>query len=153
MVDLILKISAYIQEKIDCEFTFITKDTENFKEKVKKVGLKAFKIVSGNNAFVHESLRNQDFGFLLREDILLNRVASPIKFLEYTSNGVIPIVTSCVGDYSKQVLDKNLGIVYTGDCEILVNELRQIHRVKNEYRNRLYRFSSKLIWDKFDLEL
>ena len=40
------------------------------------------------------------YGFVLRDDILINRVANPTKMLEYLQFGIIPIVLSpFIGDY------------------------------------------------------
>ena len=59
---------------------------------------------------VLKELRKYDFGFLLRDDNIVNNTASPIKFLEYVSNGVIPIMSDGIGDYSRLVHDKKIGI-------------------------------------------
>lgn len=42
------------------------------------------------------------YGFILRDDIVLNRVAAPTKLIEYLSYGLIPIVkTINIGDSVK----------------------------------------------------
>ncbi|MES2427315.1 MAG: glycosyl transferase family 1 [Bacteroidota bacterium] len=41
-----------------------------------------------------------DFGFLLRDDNIVNQVASPTKLIEYLSYGIVPIVLAPnIGDY------------------------------------------------------
>ena len=48
-------------------------------------------------------------GFVLRDDVLVNRVACPTKLLEYIQYGVLPIVLSdAIGDF------KELGYKYIG---------------------------------------
>lgn len=41
-----------------------------------------------------EEYNRFDFGFLLREDNVVNRIANPTKLFEYISRGIIPIVLS-----------------------------------------------------------
>ena len=56
-------------------------------------------------------LQLADVGFLLREDALVNRVASPTKFAEYLAAGVPVLTTPWVGDYSAVVAATGLGHV------------------------------------------
>lgn len=57
------------------------------------------------------SLSKYEFGFLFREDIVVNKVSSPIKLCEYISCGVKPIMSSCIGDYSVMIKKNKMGIV------------------------------------------
>lgn len=43
-----------------------------------------------------------DLGFILRDDIIVNRVACPTKIIDYLEYGIIPII-SCpeIGDFNK----------------------------------------------------
>lgn len=58
------------------------------------------------------------YGFILREDIIVNRVACPTKLVEYIAMGIIPIV-DCedIGDF------KSLGMKYITLNEFLSSEL------------------------------
>lgn len=49
---------------------------------------------------VQAALPNFDFGFLLREDSIVNRVSCPTKLIEYLLHGVIPIMEAAVGDFN-----------------------------------------------------
>ncbi|CCP09612.1 Glycogen synthase [Stenotrophomonas maltophilia SKK35] len=45
--------------------------------------------------------RKCDFGFILREDSVVNNVACPTKIVEYLANGIVPIIDSDqIGDFS-----------------------------------------------------
>lgn len=47
-----------------------------------------------------EEYRKCHFGFILREDVIVNRVACPTKLIEYLAMGIIPIVdTTQIGDF------------------------------------------------------
>lgn len=60
---------------------------------------------------VYEELCNADYGILLREDNLTNRVSSPVKFAEYLNAGLNVIISSCVKDAAEFVKAHNCGIV------------------------------------------
>jgi glycosyltransferase involved in cell wall biosynthesis len=53
-----------------------------------------------------------DFGLLIRETSVTNKVASPVKFAEYLSCGLKVIISQNLGDYSDLVRDKGLGWLY-----------------------------------------
>ena len=95
--------------------------------------------------------KEQDFGFLLRENLLFNRISSPIKFLEYSSNGVVPIITQFVGDYSNDVEKYKLGIIFKGSISNLINNIKSVSSEIVEYRTRNYKYSSKLLWNTLNI--
>jgi hypothetical protein len=62
--------------------------------------------------------RECHYGFILREDILVNRVACPTKLMEYLATGVIPVVDSeNIGDF------KAMGMQYIHLTDLLKNQL------------------------------
>lgn len=91
-------------------FTIITKDQEKAKEKAISKHIHC-EVKTLKNHEVFDELKKYDFGFLVRENNLVNNVASPIKFLEYLRGGVIPIMTEGIGDYSKEAKIYNIGYV------------------------------------------
>jgi glycosyltransferase involved in cell wall biosynthesis len=50
-----------------------------------------------------------DYGLLLREETITNKVASPVKFAEYLSCGLKIIISNNLGDYSEFVKNSNCG--------------------------------------------
>ena len=50
-----------------------------------------------------------DVGLLLRDDLPVNRVASPTKFAEYCLCGLPVLTTPYVGDFSEYVRQFSLG--------------------------------------------
>lgn len=56
-----------------------------------------------------------DVGMLLRHDVLMNAVASPVKVGEYLSCGLFVLLTSGVGDYSSTLPDAGLGMLLEQD--------------------------------------
>jgi glycosyltransferase involved in cell wall biosynthesis len=56
-------------------------------------------------------LSKMEFGFLIRDNILLNNVASPIKLAEYLSCGVNPIISDSLTEFERLIEESNCGIV------------------------------------------
>jgi glycosyltransferase involved in cell wall biosynthesis len=98
---------------------------------------------------VQAYLQTCDFGFLLRENSTVNKIASPVKFLEYTANGVIPIISTNVGDYSADVTKNNIGIClksnYQLDQKLMITVNSFIK--DNSVFQRLYSYSEKFKWE------
>jgi len=77
------------------------------------------------------------YGFILRDDILVNRVANPTKLAEYLQYGIIPIVKlSQIGDYNQyqyeymdyQKLDDKMQPVKSDKNKEVAREINKKHR-------------------------
>ena len=77
-----------------------------------------------------------NFGIILRHDILLNNVASPIKIGEYLATGLAIICSKGIGDYSQAISQAGAGVVLEGDHleEGLVDLFADVNQLV-EYRN------------------
>ena len=51
---------------------------------------------------VKSELENATYGFIIRHDIEVNRVATPTKISSYLSAGVLPIYSNCLIDFHAQ---------------------------------------------------
>ncbi|MCF6243900.1 MAG: hypothetical protein L3J43_02555 [Sulfurovum sp.] len=56
-------------------------------------------------------LNTKEYGFLIREDDIVNNVASPIKLAEYLSTGVNVIISSALTSYAQEVENAGAGIM------------------------------------------
>lgn len=56
-----------------------------------------------------------DYGVLIRERSVTNRVASPTKFAEYLGAGLPVIISEGIGDYADFVRNNRCGIVLSGE--------------------------------------
>lgn len=54
-----------------------------------------------------------DYGLLIREQSITNKVASPVKFAEYLACGLTVVISENLGDYSQFVYKNNCGSLYT----------------------------------------
>ncbi|MGQ9662698.1 MAG: glycosyltransferase [Kiritimatiellia bacterium] len=59
-------------------------------------------------------LSASDAGVIMREDTVVNNVASPVKVGEYLGCGLPVILTKGIGDYSEMVVRKGVGVCLDG---------------------------------------
>jgi glycosyltransferase involved in cell wall biosynthesis len=144
IIDLYIAIENQIPNSL---FTVLTKEEETVINLLKKKKVKNFHVKCLKQDQVLNELVNHDFGFLLRDDILMNNCASPVKFAEYISRGVVPIISKGVGDYSKLVEDNGLGLVVSLD-DLSVSKVEIMKKFKNDnLTEKLFLFSENLLWN------
>lgn len=99
------------------KFRFLTKDVDGLKEKCEKIGLPEgrWSAMACRQDEVPMELAKADCGIILRDDILVNRVASPIKIGEYLAAGLALIVSPGIGDVSRLLSGKPFVKVLNGD--------------------------------------
>jgi hypothetical protein len=92
-------IKSCISESI--EYVVLTGEKEKFEKLVAQYGLlENIKILSLPASELPNIYKIANYGFILRDDIPLNNVASPTKLIEYLHFGIIPIVRSeKIGDF------------------------------------------------------
>jgi len=89
-----------------------------------------------DHAQVAEALAGCDFGIMVREKTITNRVASPTKFAEYLSSGLRVITNAGLGDFSAMVAAHHLGLVVEEG-----QPLPELRQVSHEDRQRLRAFA------------
>ena len=89
-----------------------------------------------------------DFGLLLRENSITNKVASPVKCAEYLSRGLQVLITPDIGDYSEQIRENELGIVVELDQKLpTLNKGIKQHQI--DYANTNLNKNSSLVIKKY----
>ncbi len=142
-----VKLYSYIEKKLkNTKLTIITLDKDTAIDIVNKYDILNCEIKSLSHKKVLKELNNYDFGFLLRDDNIVNHVASPIKFLEYISNGVIPIMTNNIGDYSKIAVDNHIGIILDNKFHIDFKRMNVLWKDKDIFL-RMKRVSDDFLWE------
>ncbi|MBA2611565.1 MAG: hypothetical protein H0U95_06315 [Bacteroidetes bacterium] len=61
-----------------------------------------------------------DYGLLIRENSITNKVASPVKYAEYLASGLKVILSDGLGDYSQLSVEKNWGFIFKGSNDIII---------------------------------
>ncbi len=128
-------------DKYNYKFIILTGEEEVMTKKVRELGLiNKIIIKSVLPAELKKYYSIANYGFILRDDHILNRVACPTKLIEYMQYGIIPIV-KCdkIGDFYEyeyeyvKVEDLNLGlknIKSTKNINIIKNIKSNIENVE-----------------------
>ena len=74
----------------------LVKDKKLAQKLVQKYQIQNYEIDFVPVEDVPKKLASVKFGFLIRDDLELNRVATPTKLMTYVGNGVIPILSECL---------------------------------------------------------
>lgn len=95
--DKILSLYSEIEKKYKNVFLKIySKDIENAQKLIEKANIHNFSVNSVPQSEIDHALADCKFGFIIREDSIINNVATPTKLGTYLANGVIPIFSSSI---------------------------------------------------------
>lgn len=118
----------------------LTGDVESFRTLCREAGIPEddFAITSCPHREVATVACAADAALLLREDNLVNRVASPTKFAEYLSMGIPVVITDVLGDFARIVGDFDVGAVVpaSNDPGLVASALRDLVLASEEARAR-----------------
>lgn len=81
-------------------FKVLTFNIDEAKRILDEKGVKNYSLKCVPKEQVKGELIETTYGFILRDDNIVNRVATPTKFSSYLSAGVIPIFSDCLRDFS-----------------------------------------------------
>jgi len=89
-----------------------------------------------------------DYGILLRNKNLTNKVASPVKFAEYLSAGLKVLISENIGDFSELVNNNNLGFMVKNHLYFEINQVskQEKERIKEFARDN---FSKDVVGVKY----
>lgn len=97
-----------IEERMpDALFKVYCFDEQGAEEILKQVGVRNYWVGSVPPEQVPMELKDASFGFVIREDCAVNRVATPTKFSSYLSAGVIPIFSRCLASFREATEEMN----------------------------------------------
>lgn len=119
------------ENNTELKYIFLTPDSEEMLSFCKNIGGE-YICKSVPPEVVSQYYAESTFGFILRDDCIVNNVACPTKLIEYLFNGVIPIVkSSSIGDFNE------LGMQYVTQEEInnaiYISNEKIISIIENNY--------------------
>lgn len=76
---------------------------------------------------LEDEIKGFKYGFLIRDDLKLNNVATPTKMSSYIGCGIIPIYSPYIKDYDKQFKNKKY-FVRVGSEKEMIDKLVQLER-------------------------
>lgn len=112
-------IYAEIEKRIpDAFFKVLTFNTEKATEIIRKNNIKNYSVACVPKEQVKGELESSTYGFIIRHDIEVNRVATPTKISSYLSAGVLPIYSPCLKDFDAQAKGKAFACAMNPDGDI-----------------------------------
>lgn len=100
--DRIVKVYRNIEKRLpDAEFRVYTKEIDEAKRVLNYNQVKHYLVEYVPENLLHDKLKECKFGFVLRDNVVVNNVATPTKLSNYLANGVIPIFSDCILDFAK----------------------------------------------------
>lgn len=87
------------QKYKDTEFRVFTFSVKEAEEICKEKGIERYSVATVAPEHMTEALKDVKFGFVLRENIAVNNVATPTKLSSYLSAGVIPVFSIYLSDF------------------------------------------------------
>ncbi len=145
-IDLMLKKLKEIENE-NYNYIFLTGQISEFRKKIEEYKIQNYILKS----VLPEELKNYyfycDYGILLRDEHILNKVANPTKLSEYMEYGLIPIVKyEDIGDYL------NLGYEYLKidnlNKKLEKNKSQKNKKIVEKIKNKTKKINfQKFIWE------
>lgn len=134
-----VKLFMQIKNRIpNATFTVLTAAQDRAKEILTKYGVDA-ELKYVHYTKVDEELRKFKYGFIVRDNNIVNNVATPTKMNSYLANGIIPIFTNVVGAFKENIAKLNYAVPLTTNNEG-IEKLFEIERDK---------FDSSSVYDEY----
>ncbi|SQD80125.1 glycosyltransferase family protein [Moritella yayanosii] len=95
----------------DSQFFLYTFDVEEAKKMVKNIGVKNVTISRSSLEEIDYKISKCHYGFLVRDDNVVNNVATPTKLSTYLSVGTKPIMTNVIHDF-ESCLNLSNAVIY-----------------------------------------
>lgn len=95
-----IEIYKMIEKIFSCELRVYTVEIEKAKKILKEAGVVNYSVKYVTSDKLVDELKDVKYGFVIREDNIVNQVATPTKISTYLSAGVIPIFSKCIEDFN-----------------------------------------------------
>ena len=124
-----LDLFIMIKKKIpQATLTIITGDVNKARNVIKERGVENVEVKSIPYTKLSEELSNYKYGFLIRQDILLNNVATPTKMSSYLACGVIPVFSTVIKAFEENISNLKYVVRDNGDWENVVDQIEIIEK-------------------------
>lgn len=136
-VDLMLDVYALVESTIPSAFLMLlTRNEKEFREKIVARGIQnyAIKYVSMDN--LQDELHRYKYGFILRDNHIVNRVATPTKMNSYLSNYLIPIFSNTVDDFNRHIKlgEFTIKAQYPLDAKVIARQIIDFENKPKDFR-------------------
>jgi hypothetical protein len=121
----------------NCVFIFLTLDKDVAQRFSKSFLIHNFIIESAHGKDLLGFYNASDIGVIIRQNDLVNRVASPTKIPEYLSTGNSVILTEGIGDYTVELRDKSFALIKKDTTDFIKTSINELMELKSLDENDL----------------
>jgi len=118
-------------KEIECQIpaatlTILTNEVDRAKAELKALGITNFDVKFVPLKQLDEELAKYKYGFIVRDNILINNVSTPTKLSSYLSVGLIPIYTDVIDDFNCKLKQYSYQIVldHTQNLQQWANQIK-----------------------------
>lgn len=104
-----------------------TGDQREAKEKLLKHGVDA-RVDYVKPQQLQELLSKYKYGFIVRDDSIINRVATPTKMGNYMASGIMPVFAECIAAYRENVVPLCRHVISFGSREECVEKIVEMEK-------------------------
>jgi hypothetical protein len=99
------------KSKYSTKFCVFTHQKDEATQVLLRHDVKHYEVDCVSKEDLSDRIKDMKYGFVLRKESVVNRVATPTKFSNYLANGIIPIYSSALDSFTAFDRDNKLGII------------------------------------------
>lgn len=141
-----LELFSLVEEELpNASLTLLTKEKDKANELVKIYKIRNYSISFVSLEELDDELRKYKYGFLIREDHIVNNVSTPTKMNSYLANGIIPIYTNVIDDFEKI----SLGIELNSETQGWLDEILKYEDNFSTVKAELFRKEVERVFSQY----
>lgn len=137
-VDLMLDVYAFVEREIpNASLMLLSRNEKEFREKISVRGIKNYALKYVSMDELQDELHRYKYGFILRDNHIVNRVATPTKMNSYLSNYLIPIFSNTVDDFNRHIElgEFTIKAQYPLDAKAIARQIVEFENTPKDFRN------------------
>jgi hypothetical protein len=146
--ELVCSVVSRLSSFRNCRFAVVTADTDKARKICDRATLDNYYVTGGDRQLVFDELDKADFGLIFRNNSVINRTASPIKFVEYIARGVIPITYGSIGDFTDDVSLRKLIVKYKDSIGELLKDI-SVRLKDNDLLEYMWKMADRYTWEAY----
>lgn len=150
-----LELYALLEKELpDASISLLTKEKDYALDLINKYNIQNYNVSYVSLKDLDLELAKYKYGFLLREDHIVNNVATPTKMNSYLSVGIIPIYSDTIFDFNENLKKfKNLiQLNNDGDLDFWVEKIKKFENEKKINNNEMIDNLKNLFLNYYDKE-
>ncbi len=135
-IDFMLDVYSRVEKAIpSSKLTILSNQKEQFSKAIEKYGIRHFEIKYVPLNQLSEELHKHKYGFIIRDNNIVNNVSTPTKMNSYLSNFLIPVFSDAVDSFVRHIdLGKYQIMVNCPlDAEIVAKKIVKFENTINDF--------------------